>query len=425
MASRVVETNLNHWRPFSLRIAIAVLLCFVAFVDCLFSEQHRITSHFRSIIFQQRRIEQNKNQYKNKKNTSTNNNSNGISDSSLVKWLRKNRGANAKSNDVGDWGNEEEFEPLFSSSDRRNTNTITAATASYDKNTASMSNKRGQRPPKGGIPPELMNVEFNSNDPQGDDDANMNIVANGTNINSTNNDMMMNNGYSGYNYAQQQRTYTYKDRPGSLRGDGYGGGGSNRYNPVTNPSTLAVQSHNYEPDESEVWRAYVAQVHYSNRGQWWTTGKKRSLKRWILTFAVGVVQALVATVCNFASRSMATTKFEYVYDLLNPSMESYSEEQLQQANDDDLAADAAGGDDSLGGSAGGVGGSSGADSSGADIWTAFWTFVLIQTLMCAAASIFVYIGEFRCSCCARARIEGFVFSMPRNGTILVNIGANT
>eukprot|EP00534_Pseudo-nitzschia_fraudulenta_P014160 CAMPEP_0201236950 /NCGR_PEP_ID=MMETSP0852-20130820/8301_1 /ASSEMBLY_ACC=CAM_ASM_000632 /TAXON_ID=183588 /ORGANISM="Pseudo-nitzschia fraudulenta, Strain WWA7" /LENGTH=901 /DNA_ID=CAMNT_0047531037 /DNA_START=278 /DNA_END=2983 /DNA_ORIENTATION=- len=254
-----------------------------------------------------------------------------------------------------------------------------------------MSNKRGQRPPKGGIPPELMNVEFNPNDPQGDDDANMNIVANGTNINITNNDMMMNNGYSGYNYAQQQRTYTYKDRPGSLRGDGYGGGGSNRYNPVTNPSTLAVQSHNYEPDESEVWRAYVAQVHYSNRGQWWTTGKKRSLKRWILTFAVGVVQALVATVCNFASRSMATTKFEYVYDLLNPSMESYSEEQLQQANDDDLAADAAGGDDSLGGSAGGVGGSSGADSSGADIWTAFWTFVLIQTLMCAAASIFVYI----------------------------------
>ena len=44
-----------------------------------------------------------------------------------------------------------------------------------------------------------------------------------------------------------------------------------------------VQSHNYEPDESEIWRAYTAQQHFRNRGQWWTTGKKRALKRWSLT----------------------------------------------------------------------------------------------------------------------------------------------
>lgn len=252
-------------------------------------------------------------------------------------------------------------------------------------NTTSMSKQRGQRSrkPKGGagIPPELMNVEFNPNDSQGDvvDEANggMNVI----------ND---NGGYTygGQRQIQGQQSYTYKDRPGSLRGDGYGGGGKSRYNPVTDRSTLAIQSHNYEPDESEVWRAYVAQVHFSNRGQWWTTGKKRSLKRWILTFAVGVVQAVVAAVVNFASRSMTTRKYEYVYELLNPSMEN-SEAMELAGVDDDLAALT---NDDATGSAGGVFGNSNAvDSTEANIWRAFWTFVLIQTLLCFAASIFVYI----------------------------------
>ena len=55
-----------------------------------------------------------------------------------------------------------------------------------------------------------------------------------------------------------------------------------------------VQSHNYEPDESEIWRAYTAQQHFRNRGQWWTTGKKRALKRWSLTLLIGVIQGIVA-----------------------------------------------------------------------------------------------------------------------------------
>jgi len=249
-----------------------------------------------------------------------------------------------------------------------------------------MSNQRSRKP-KGGIPPELMNVEFNPNDPQGDgaDNANGGMIL--TNGNGHNDDHNYNR-----NFGLQQRTYTYKDRPGSLRGDGYGGGGKSRYNPVTNKATLAVQSHNYEPDESEVWRAYVAQVHFSNRGQWWTTGKKRSLKRWILTFAVGVVQAVVAAVCNFASRSMSTRKFDYVYDLLNPAMESYTEEMEAASADDDLAAGTTTDDGTgISGKNSYYGSSSVADTTTANIWTAFWTFVLIQTLFCFAASIFVYI----------------------------------
>jgi len=77
-----------------------------------------------------------------------------------------------------------------------------------------------------------------------------------------------------------------------------------------------IQSHNYEPDESEVWRAYVAQQHFNNRGQWWTTGKRRALKRWTLTFLVGVCQAFIAYFGNMATRSLTARKFDKVNDLL-------------------------------------------------------------------------------------------------------------
>ena len=181
----------------------------------------------------------------------------------------------------------------------------------------------------------------------------------------------------------------YKDRPGSLRGDGYGGGGGHLYHAVGSKSdSTQIQSHNYEPDESEVWRAYVAQVHFSNRGQWWTTGKKRALKRWVLTFLVGVIQALVATVCNLASRSLSARKFDHVYDLLNPTS-SYETEMAATSSS------AAGVDDDLfvqqEDSGSGSGGSGGAGESGSYGGSAFLAFCFYQTVFAAIASLFVYI----------------------------------
>lgn len=300
---------------------------------------------------------------KQQRNHSQNINNNGISESSLVKWLLStspNRKVGGTSSNG--FANEEEIVPLFPSFNN-NSNDIGSNINSRNMST---SNRRNAKP-KTGIPPELMNVEFNPN--EGDNEA--------TNGHSNNYDDQYE-----YTYGRPRRSYTYKDRPGSLRGDGYGGGGKGRYNPVTNKATLAIESHNYEPDESEVWRAYVAQVHFSNRGQWWTTGKKRSLKRWILTFAVGVVQAVVAAVCNFASRSMATRKYEYVYDILNPASE---EEVGASGTDDDLVADATGDDATTSGI------SALANNAKGNLFSAFWSFVLIQVLFCFAASIFVFI----------------------------------
>ena len=165
----------------------------------------------------------------------------------------------------------------------------------------------------------------------------------------------------------------------ALRGDGYGGGGSLRYRSLQ--KSEHIQSHNYEPDESEVWRAYVAQLHFSNRGQWWTTGKKRALKRWVLTFFIGVVQALVAAACNFSSKSLSRRKFESVYGLLAANSHRFAESQMAtddlfQAVDDETSKQ----DDTEEGS-----------SSSAFGGSAFLAFLFYQTLFAAIASVFVWI----------------------------------
>lgn len=202
-----------------------------------------------------------------------------------------------------------------------------------------------------------MDLEFDLNDGN-DDDA----------VGSLPNNYPTTNGVPG----------SYKDRPGSLRGDGYGGGGTqhSHYHSLAKPE---IQSHNYEPDESEVWRAYVAQVHFSNRGQWWTTGKKRALKRWVLTFLVGVIQAFVAFICNFSSRALSKRKFDHVYSLLNPEIPQ-QQDSTTTMTDDDLFVQENGNT-----GAGGAGQSTGYSGS------AFLVFCFYQTLFAALASLFVWI----------------------------------
>mmetsp|Transcript_674 Transcript_674/g.807 ORF Transcript_674/g.807 Transcript_674/m.807 type:complete len:901 (+) Transcript_674:290-2992(+) len=179
--------------------------------------------------------------------------------------------------------------------------------------------------------------------------------------------------------------------PPSLRGDGYGGGG--RYTPISGNeetsninTTAIIQSHNYEPDESEVWRAYVAQVHFQNRGQWWTTGKKRALKRWILTFFIGVIQAFVATFCNFGTKYLTNAKFEYVYDRMERAVEyQHSLQNKDNDNEDDFLLQ----DEDESSSSIGANISSSA-SLPPSLWSAFAAYIAYQTIFAVMASLFVW-----------------------------------
>ena len=212
-------------------------------------------------------------------------------------------------------------------------------------------------------------------------------------------------------FTHKKRTYKFIDTQNinTNRGDGYGGGGSGGgHGPAPRGGyKSSLQSHNYEPDESEVWRAYVAHQHFSNRGQWWTTGKLRALKRWGLTLVVGVIQAFIAFTCNMASRKLGEIKYDHVYDLLeyktltghglgagsgSSGSENVAGADLYYTADGYLDMNQDGIADSEQGGAGG-------DAETADLseyWFNFWNspflaFLFYQTFFAILASMFVYI----------------------------------
>ena len=197
----------------------------------------------------------------------------------------------------------------------------------------------------------------------------------------------------------------------SLRGDGYGGGGAyraldggvrrrhhNSHHHSSQPRVdTTIQSHNYEPDESEVWRAHVAQQHFRNRGHWWTTGKKRALQRWILTFLIGVLQALVAAACNFASKGLAKLKFEHIYQIMQQQAQHKMMQPQAAGSVSDALAAAAAADDLFqvgtnDASTSHANDGTGNDTDSISFWgQAFLVFLLYQVTFACIASIFVWI----------------------------------
>ncbi|KAK1739367.1 CLC family voltage-gated chloride channel protein [Skeletonema marinoi] len=193
----------------------------------------------------------------------------------------------------------------------------------------------------------------------------------------------------------------------TVRGDGYGGGGGGHHGGNNRGGyASSLQSHNYEPDESEVWRAYVAQQHFTNRGQWWTTGKLRALKRWGLTFLVGVLQAVIAITCNMASRRLGEVKFDHVYDLLaynamgSASPSSSSSGSMSAPTEDQYAYYTADGylDMNQDGipdeqqESGGGGEETDLNEYFFNFWhSPFLAFLFYQTVFATIASLFVYI----------------------------------
>lgn len=168
-------------------------------------------------------------------------------------------------------------------------------------------------------------------------------------------EMSQNYDNSSTDASTQNSDHPHHNRTRNIRGDGYGGGLYSRpwngtevdtaveslNTPLTDkPGTKPIQSHNYEPDESEVWRAFIAQTHFKNRGQWWTTGKKRAVRKWTITFLIGVTQACVALLCNIATNALRDYKFDKVNTLLGQYTDAEfaashpNQFQYNDANDD-------------------------------------------------------------------------------------------
>ena len=78
----------------------------------------------------------------------------------------------------------------------------------------------------------------------------------------------------------------------------------------------AIQSHTYEPHESPIYRAHLAQRHCHDEHRWWTTRKQQALRRWALTFAIGVATACVGYAINVCTKALSGWKFRAVRRVL-------------------------------------------------------------------------------------------------------------
>jgi H+/Cl- antiporter ClcA len=117
------------------------------------------------------------------------------------------------------------------------------------------------------------------------------------------------------------------------------------------------------------------------------TYQKRAIKRWVLTFFIGVIQALVATLCNVASKKLAAKKFDHVYELLRESINQNN----NLASESGTAA--IGSTDDLFQTDDATNSGNGGDSGNSHFWlggsSAFVVFVCYQVLYAAMASLFV------------------------------------
>ncbi|KAJ8609537.1 hypothetical protein CTAYLR_006025 [Chrysophaeum taylorii] len=76
------------------------------------------------------------------------------------------------------------------------------------------------------------------------------------------------------------------------------------------------ESLNFVDEENEVWRTKQAQLHYTNRGRWWTSVSSTVAKRWTLTFIVGMLTAVVGIFITYFTQFFTQKKFDTVLKVM-------------------------------------------------------------------------------------------------------------
>lgn len=72
-----------------------------------------------------------------------------------------------------------------------------------------------------------------------------------------------------------------------------------------------TDSHQFEVDESEVWRHNQLQRHFEDRGKFWTFNKTREVRRWTLTLLTGFCTGAVALFVTFFTKMVSKAKLEH------------------------------------------------------------------------------------------------------------------
>lgn len=93
-------------------------------------------------------------------------------------------------------------------------------------------------------------------------------------------------------------------------------GGSSSGGSSSSSCKQRMESHQYEPDQSEVWWHHQLQRHFEDKGRWWTFARKSEFLRWTLTLLAGGICGVAAFLVTFFTGSLTSFKFRTFYLLL-------------------------------------------------------------------------------------------------------------
>jgi chloride channel 7 len=86
-------------------------------------------------------------------------------------------------------------------------------------------------------------------------------------------------------------------------------------------------SHEYEPDESDVWWAHELAFHRADTGKYFKTDKRRALKRWGLSLIIGIVVGMVGAFVSWGVTLLVNWKLDivngHIEDAGGPSAASF------------------------------------------------------------------------------------------------------
>ena len=77
-----------------------------------------------------------------------------------------------------------------------------------------------------------------------------------------------------------------------------------------------IESHQFDPDESEVWKHHQLERHFEDQGQWWTFAKYREVRRWFLTLYTSLWIAVIAFFITFMTKLITSLKFDTFNSLI-------------------------------------------------------------------------------------------------------------
>jgi hypothetical protein len=71
----------------------------------------------------------------------------------------------------------------------------------------------------------------------------------------------------------------------------------------------APESQDYEEVESITWRKYQIARYFGDKGHYWTSDRRRTALKWVVTIVIGIVVALMGIAVQYSTEWLLILKF--------------------------------------------------------------------------------------------------------------------